>query len=505
VTASTLLRPTPTVPAQVRRHIAGAITIGCVSAVTIVVAGGRVGPPRRMVLPSTWLGIIEQTPRSTTTATAWGLVILTSMLVLMACWAYLIALSVRGVVSLTTIWRAAAAWAAPLAIGPPMFSMDVWSYSAQGQMLRRGLDPYHLGVAALGKGPSLAAVDPRWREVVSPYGPVALAIERAAATLSGSASTGTVVVLRIVATVSAIAIGVLACQLVDARYRPTAVLLTTMNPLILFQVISASHLEGVMGALMLGALVAVRKGQIPLALVLAVTGGLVKAPGLYAAAVIIVWHALPVRGRARWTRIAADVSIAMATGLLLTFLVPDGAGWLGGLTTPNGGHTPLAISTGVSFVLDNLLGLHAVISPTRMDALCRLAALGVAGAICLYLLATTKRRPLHTTIGWGLLAVAVLGPVVYPWYLLWGGLCLLPNLVARPRYLPALLALSTLVTIPGLYMTAGSAVFIGASLLTSAAMLWPAQLAALRLAITRPTALVLPAENTSVSTVSHQE
>ena len=34
------------------------------------------------------------------------------------------------------------AWAAPILLAPPLFSRDVYSYAAQGQMVSKGLDPY---------------------------------------------------------------------------------------------------------------------------------------------------------------------------------------------------------------------------------------------------------------------------------------------------------------------------------------------------------------------------
>src|SRR5688500_3055164 len=47
--------------------------------------------------------------------------------------------------------RTAVLWALPLAVAPPLFSRDVYSYLAQSATLARGLDPYLLGPAeALG-------------------------------------------------------------------------------------------------------------------------------------------------------------------------------------------------------------------------------------------------------------------------------------------------------------------------------------------------------------------
>jgi hypothetical protein len=81
----------------------------------------------------------------------------------------------------------------------------------------------------------------------------------------------------------------------------------------------------------------------------------------------------------------------------------------------------------------------------------RAAALLAAACIVVYLTATTRQRRLELTVGFGLLAVALLSPVIYPWYLLWGVLCLAP--IAR-GYLRKLLVVTCASTaamaVPGL-------------------------------------------------------
>ena len=54
---------------------------------------------------------------------------------------------------------------------PPLFSRDVYSYAAQGEMVQRGLNPYVAAPSALGGGPFLHLVDPLWRHAAAPYGP----------------------------------------------------------------------------------------------------------------------------------------------------------------------------------------------------------------------------------------------------------------------------------------------------------------------------------------------
>jgi hypothetical protein len=53
----------------------------------------------------------------------------------------------------------------------------------------------------------------------------------------------------------------------------------------------------------------------------------------------------------------------------------------------------------------------------------------VTAAICLiaYLIVTVRHRSLDRTAGYALLALGLLAPVLYPWYLLWGAVCLAPS------------------------------------------------------------------------------
>ena len=63
------------------------------------------------------------------------------------------------------------AWAVPVLVMPPLFSRDVYSYAAQGEMVSRGINPYIHGPTTLGHGPILGLVDPIWLSARAPYGP----------------------------------------------------------------------------------------------------------------------------------------------------------------------------------------------------------------------------------------------------------------------------------------------------------------------------------------------
>jgi hypothetical protein len=321
-----------------------------------------------------------------------------------------------------TVWRLAGWWAAPFVLGPPLLSSDLYSYAAQGAMIVRGLDPYSAGPAALGGGDALQAVDPVWRNVPSPYGPLTGVLEHAAVTFGGSPLRA-VLALRLAAVVSVVVIGVCAAALATDRRRATAVALTVLNPLVLLHIVSGAHLEGVMMALVMVALVVTRRSPV-LALVAACAAAAVKAPAAAAIVLIVAYQWRSVRGVSAWpARLGGIAAVAGCWGAL-TVLFPNSWGWLGALTTPTMGYTrgsPTAL-------LGDVLSAFITWAPSP-DAIAASRAVGLVAAGCVvgYLALTIERRPLNRSVGYALLAVAVLGPVIYPWYLLWGLICLAPT------------------------------------------------------------------------------
>jgi alpha-1,6-mannosyltransferase len=429
-----------------RHRTAAVAAAGFVVSALIVVAGGRTGTVRVTIPLTTWFGLLTGGGYQQGESIVPGVLLITSVAALALLWLWVARGPHPATSTETRVWAIAGAWALPLVVGPPLLSSDVYTYAAQGQLVSRGLDPYTIGPAALGNVPATQAVDPAWRNVPSPYGPLATWLEHEAALLGGG-PLGAVVVLRLVAVASVAAIGVLAASLAGTRRIP-ALTLTVLNPLVLLQIVSPAHLEGALCALLLGALLAARRGSPRLAVALACAAGAVKAPALLAVPAIIAWQRGTSSGRAGWLGAARDsLTAAVAcTGLLL--LVPHGWGWLPALTTPTLGYTAGAPAS--------LLGdlLHAMIPWASFDDLAaagRVVALLAAGCIVVYLVGTVRRRALELTVGLSLLAIALLSPVIYPWYLLWGLLCLAPITRGLQRSLVLLACASaSVLALPGL-------------------------------------------------------
>ncbi|SHH30325.1 alpha-1,6-mannosyltransferase [Jatrophihabitans endophyticus] len=426
--------------------------VGVAAAVTTAVAAGH-AYTASSVPPTRWWGLLAPGGVPAGVSSPWAVLLWAGITALSACWLLALRAARRGALTERQARRLVVLSALPLVLGPPAVSRDVYAYAAQGVMLRHGLDVYGAGPAALAGVPgadaarALAAVDARWRDSPSPYGPVTTALARLAGAISGGDPTIGLVVFRAVA---ALSVGVLvwACVSLAAPRRRTQVLvLVGLNPLVLVHALSAAHVEAPMCALLALAVLAGRRRVWWAAIVLACLAGLVKAPAFLAVPVVLAWHlrALDEPHR-RLGRAARDVAVAVATVVATSLAVPDGFGWLRNLGTPGGGKPSSSVTGQLAALADGVVpgGRAAVVLLGAVAAL----------AVLVVLAAGFGDRPPAESLGWALLAVAFLAPVTYPWYALWGLVCLLPTVRGRP--LAALVALC--VVEAGLSIPGGAAV-----------------------------------------------
>lgn len=432
--------------ATVRAHPSVSLGVaGCAAATVTMVAGGRVGGPKSVIPLTTWLGLLPRNGHGSSYVP--GALMLAGIASLLVLWLIAIRIHHAGRVTEWQVWSICAAWTVPFAVGPPLLSNDVFTYAAQGLLLRAGLDPYSVGPSALGNAHAVAAVDPSWRSVPSPYGPLATTLQHLAASISGGDPLGAALVFRALGVVSLVGIGILAAEIAGPRRRIQALSITVLNPLVLLHVVSAAHLDGAMCVLLLGAVVAANQRRWALGIALAVAAGAVKAPAFIGVAAIISVHVQGYRGRRAWQIAARDVGVAAAGTFLVSVIVKNGWGWIHALNAPALGHTALAPA---SLVSDMLKPIVKAASFDDLAAGGRITALVAAGCIALYLTVTARSRALNRTVGYGMLAIGVLSPVVYPWYLLGGIVCLAPTArEARRDWIVLLSAAGCLLSPPG--------------------------------------------------------
>lgn len=98
-----------------------------------------------------------------------------------------------------------------------------------------------------------------------------------------------------------------------------------------------------------------------------------------------------------------------------------GWGWVTDLSTPGSVVSWLDPATAVGLALSHVchaLGLNA--STLSLVGAARAGALVVAAMLVLYLMVHVDQLGLPRALGWSLLAVVLLGPIVWPWYETWG-------------------------------------------------------------------------------------
>ncbi|HYB39208.1 MAG TPA: polyprenol phosphomannose-dependent alpha 1,6 mannosyltransferase MptB [Mycobacterium sp.] len=390
-------------------------------------------------------------------------------------------------------------WTLPLLVAPPMYSKDVYSYLAQSQISREGLDPYRVGPASgLGLDHVFTlSVPSLWRETPAPYGPLFLWIGRGISALTGENIVAAVLCHRVVVLIG-VGLIVWATPRLARRCgvaEVSALWLGAANPLLIMHLVAGIHNEALMLGLMLTGTEfalrgvdsprllpslatmrarqgprrsrAIRPGPWPrthwpewaplgmllLGVILITLSSQVKLPSLLALGFVAM--ALACR-RGGGLHAFLLVSVVMAG---LSFAVMAVVGWASGLGfgwiytlgTANvvrswmSPPTLLALATGQAGILLGL-GDHttAVLSLTRGIGVLIIAVM--VG----WLLWLVLRGRLHPVGGLGVaLGVTVLlFPVVQPWYVLWAVIPL-AAWATRPRFRIAAIGVTFIVGVFG--------------------------------------------------------
>ena len=376
-------------------------------------------------------------------------------------------------------------WIVPLLFAPPMYSKDVYSYLAQSQIARIGLNPYKVGPApGLGLDHVFTlSVPSLWRETPAPYGPLFLWIGRGISALTGENIVAAVLCHRVIVLVG---VGLIVWATPRLAHRcgvaaVSALWLGAANPLLLMHLVAGIHNEALMLGLMLtGTEISLRgidqarplvpqplqwprshsdwSRWVPLALLMAGTvliamSSQVKLPGLLALGFTTMALAHRWGGTLKAFLSAGLLlgSLALAVMTLIGWASGLGFGWLFTLGTANvvrswmSPPTLLALGTGQVGILLGL-GDHttAVLSLTRA-----MGVLIIAITVSWLLLSVLRGR-LHPVGGLGVAlgATVLLFPVVQPWYLLWA-IIPLAAWATRPRFRIAVIAVTLIIGIFG--------------------------------------------------------
>ncbi|WP_425297935.1 alpha-(1-_6)-mannopyranosyltransferase A [Nocardia brasiliensis] len=169
-------------------------------------------------------------------------------------------------------------WITPLLFAVPMFSQDVYSYLAQGALLRDGFDPYVDGPVK-NPGVLLDNVSPVWKNTTAPYGPIFLLLGRGITSITGENVVAGTIAMRLVM-LPGLALMMWAVPYLTKHLggKPTVALwLAVLNPLVLIHLFGGVHNEMLMVGLMCAAIALVLERHHVAGIVVLAIGVAIKA------------------------------------------------------------------------------------------------------------------------------------------------------------------------------------------------------------------------------------
>lgn len=344
------------------------------------------------------------------------------------------------------LWKILALWSVPMIIAPPLFSRDVFSYAAQGEMTSYHLSPYILGPFSLGSSPYVAPVDPLWGNAPAPYGPLFLWIDGTITRITHHNHLATVVGLRLLE-VAAVALMAYALPLLAramGRSAGEAFVLGALNPLVLLTLIGGAHNDALMAAfLTLGIAKAMQKKPL-WGFFFCACAAAIKAPAALGM-VYVAWTCVSpyVSKRERLRPFLYAGAIGAFVLGVSTWMAGFGFGWVKNLLSNGTVRSWAAPATGVGMAITSVShGLGVSVSETSILSVTRTLGLMLAVALCLWLLLNANRRGWVRSLGVSLLLLVVLGPVVQPWYLAWGLVLLAASYEGREHFWLLLLSIT---------------------------------------------------------------
>jgi len=267
-----------------------------------------------------------------------------------------------------------------------------------------------------------------WVDTPAPYGPIWLGLGRAVATLTGDRVVTTVLFMRLLAVAGVVLV---------ARYLPRlaaacsadprgALWLGVLNPLVLVHFVAGGHNDALMlGLVVAGLTVAVEATEerwVAAGVALTAAAVLVKAPAAVAVAFLAWVWARHLTGRAVLLRATVrTAAVGLATIVVLTAATGLGFGWINQLNASGRVITWVSVPTGLGLLASIPAGIHDIItSENPMVIGFRTGGQVVLAGVLLWLWLRAGRIGWVRALALGLLAIVFLGPVVQPWYVLWG-------------------------------------------------------------------------------------
>ena len=340
-----------------------------------------------------------------------------------------------------------AVWMLPLALAPPLFSRDVYSYLAQGTILHLGHNPYHQPpavLASIGHRHVLDAVSPFWRHTTAPYGPLFLELVDLIVGITGQHLIGGVLLCKLLQLIGLALAAAFVPRIARAlgTDRGASVWLAVACPLVLLSLVAAGHNDALMIGLLAAGVALALRGNPYAGVAVCALAATIKVPALVGAVFIAVAWARAERDRtARIRFLAGCLAIVLVVLGIVTVASGVGVGWLSTslFSTPAKVRLAITPATAVGYTVAKLLGLVSIhVSAHGLESAFGVVATVISAALGLWLLFGTRVSRLVVPLGACLLIAAAGGPAAWPWYFSWG--LVLIAACAAPQRSPAVAA-----------------------------------------------------------------
>jgi hypothetical protein len=420
------------------------IAVGVLGATAMVLTGSGIGAVPHPLSHHWWFTV------PIGTGVAAHLAFYASVAVLLVGWAGVGGHAYRGRLSVPVAWLILGLWGLPFFLGAPLFSRDLYSYVAQGQLAYHGFDPYLVAPSALGPGEMLSSIATVWQHSASPYGPLFVSAGRGMAAIGGSSLVAEIFVYRALELVG-VALMMVSLPPLARRFGHDAGLalwLGVLSPLALFSFVSSGHNDALMLGLLLAGLAVGTRDRLRWGVALCALGATIKLPAAAGILFLVADRCTRVDRAARWRVVGESAAVTVLVVVGVTVGAGLGWTWLG----PTALHVPTELKVLITPLVSvgSFVGgvLHAIGLPvTVAHGISAVQALGavVAGAAILWMVLHVQGRDPIRLCGLALLCFVVLSPTLWPWYLTWGVAVLSASSAQRSRVVAAVAGLGMLV------------------------------------------------------------
>ncbi len=268
--------------AQPRGLVLRPALLGFVALLAISIGASMPSSPFKLEMPGTWFFGVPQSGGAST----WGVYFVLAavyggLLLLMRVWWGMTRLYARrpGIPVRQLMW-VFGLWSLPMLVIAPLFSRDVYSYAAQGEMVSHHMNPYLYGPYQLGNNSFTAPVDPLWGNTPAPYGPLFLQIDGFFARITFHNELATIVLLRLLAYAGVLLIAFCIPRLARLYHRDGAELFTlaVLNPVVILHLIGGAHNDALMLGLLLAGITLAKEKRPVLGVILCALATAIKAP-----------------------------------------------------------------------------------------------------------------------------------------------------------------------------------------------------------------------------------